>query len=573
MISGGPQKKLQQLERVGPQWSDSSDDEDERRVVRSAKDKQWTNLQQIIKTMTDRRKIEDFAQVQEGGSDQDSSETSSESSSEDESSSDLSSDDEDGKAKDSASEDSDDNEWGSSSDESVHEEPGKDVDRYDYALERWGKKTDDKKAKPDKAKVKDKEKAAPKIKAAKQVPEAIDADLISKKLQEVTALRGRKGFDRIEQIRHLHELADAAKSVGSKNVLEVLGHLISAYFDANFGKRQYEVDNLDNGAFACMPSQQWMLCYQQIDSALSILRKEKDCYFPFLIAEEEEEESALEPETEGTSTAALLKVQQEGGDGEMKESKARMSTALICTSFLERLDDELTKALQLTDVHAVEYKVRLGQTVDILALLWKAYIYSVSAEQAECSRIISLRILEQIYYKNDAIASRMWELVKKRLQHNDVSSLSGDFAANKIVPNLCRQVLESSADIKIKTRVVLYLAYYESLHGYFYDARDLLQTANVQELASQCNISTQILYNRNLVQLGLSAFRLGLISEAHNYLSEVCAMGRYKELLAQGLSNPRGVEKSPEQERLEKRRLLPYHMHIAADLVEAVHNM
>lgn len=46
--------------------SDSSDDEGERRFVRSAKDKQWTALQQIIKTMSNHRKIEDFSQVQEG---------------------------------------------------------------------------------------------------------------------------------------------------------------------------------------------------------------------------------------------------------------------------------------------------------------------------------------------------------------------------------------------------------------------------------------------------------------------------------------------------------------------------
>lgn len=167
----------------------------------------------------------------------------------------------------------------------------------------------------------------------------------------------------------------------------------------------------------------------------------------------------------------------------------------------------------------------------------------------------------------------MWELVKKRLDADEAATLCGDFAANRIVPKLVRKNLESSADAKTKTRVVLYAAYYESLHGRFYEARDLLQTANIHELASQCNISTQILFNRNLVQLGLAAFRLGLISEAHHYLTEVCAMGRYKELLAQGLSNTRGVEKTPEQERLEKRRLLPYHMHIAADLVEAIHYM
>lgn len=79
------------------------------------------------------------------------------------------------------------------------------------------------------------------------------------------------------------------------------------------------------------------------------------------MTEEDEEDSILEAENEVSSTTALLKAQQTEGaegtskddcEGMSKEAKARMSTALICTSFLERLDDELTKALQLTDVHA-----------------------------------------------------------------------------------------------------------------------------------------------------------------------------------------------------------------------------
>lgn len=34
--------------------------------MRSAKEKQWTALQKVIKTMVNHRKIEDFSQVQEG---------------------------------------------------------------------------------------------------------------------------------------------------------------------------------------------------------------------------------------------------------------------------------------------------------------------------------------------------------------------------------------------------------------------------------------------------------------------------------------------------------------------------
>jgi uncharacterized protein involved in tolerance to divalent cations len=45
---------------------DSSSDDEERRVVRSTKDKRWDQLRQTIKAMKNYKTIEDFGELQSG---------------------------------------------------------------------------------------------------------------------------------------------------------------------------------------------------------------------------------------------------------------------------------------------------------------------------------------------------------------------------------------------------------------------------------------------------------------------------------------------------------------------------
>lgn len=122
-----------------------------------------------------------------------------------------------------------------------------------------------------------------------------------------------------------------------------------------------------------------------------------------------------------------------------------------------------------------------------------------------------------------------------------------------------------------RARAMLCHIYFLALHDNYYKARDLMLMSHLQENISSFNVASQILYNRTLVQVGLCAFRKGLVYDAQNTLQEICGSGRQKELLAQGVMIQRYSQVSPEQERLERQRQLPFHMHINLELLECVY--
>ena len=74
-----------------------------------------------------------------------------------------------------------------------------------------------------------------------------------------------------------------------------------------------------------------------------------------------------------------------------------------------------------------------------------------------------------------------------------------------------------------------------------------------------------------MAQMGLCAFRNGKYLMAMNCLADLFMSQRIKELLAQGISSNRFHERDAKQEKLEKKRQFPFHMHIHLDVLEAVH--
>ena len=229
--------------------------------------------------------------------------------------------------------------------------------------------------------------------------------------------------------------------------------------------------------------------------------------------------------------------------------------------------------------------------------------YYLRVKDNKAAAVVSLMHVEHLYYKHDTVASavqRAHEFNKTWGKYSDLHPASlgklsasmyetktklnsavthpGAFLGNpSVVPpvhdaaakleELCQFIFKHGDD-RSRTRALLCSVYHHALHDRYYVARDKLLMSHIQDNIDKVDTKTMILYNRALVTIGLSAFREGLVQKAHDCLSGVCS-GRVRELLAQGQA--RWPEKDPEQEKVERRRQMPYHMHINPDLLDCVH--
>ncbi len=109
------------------------------------------------------------------------------------------------------------------------------------------------------------------------------------------------------------------------------------------------------------------------------------------------------------------------------------------------------------------------------------------------------------------------------------------------------------------------------MHDNWFEARDLILMSHLQEVIHHSDPATQIMYNRAMVQLGICAFRHENIQDAHNALTDLMMSGRVKELLAQGLMPQHRHDRSPEQEKIERSRQVPFHMQLNLDVIECVY--
>jgi len=349
----------------------------------------------------------------------------------------------------------------------------------------------------------------------------ITTDAVVKKLNEIVAMRGKKGTDRSMMIDLLRELKDIAEGAGLTKALgvKICFSILAAIYDYN------------PNIATCMKAEMWeVACLPTCRELLATLQENDDITVGENVLEDSEQ---LHPD----------------------KGPFRVRGCIL--TMVERLDEEFNKMLQACDAHSTEFVQRLKDEQAICDIIDELEKYIEKTGSADEMCRVYLRHIEHLYYKFDSSA-----LEDKQ---------DSDKSPQKLMDKMCKFIYAKDSTDRLRTRAILCHIYHHALHDRWFHARDLMLMSHLQDNIQHSDVSTQILYNRTLVQLGLCGFRQGQVRDAHNALVDIQSSNRAKELLAQGLVPQRQHERSPEQEKIEKRRLLPYHKHINLELLECVY--
>mmetsp|Transcript_40815 Transcript_40815/g.73574 ORF Transcript_40815/g.73574 Transcript_40815/m.73574 type:complete len:987 (-) Transcript_40815:491-3451(-) len=436
---------------------------------------------------------------------------------------------------------------------------------------------------------------------------------IQKRSLEIVSSRGRKGSDPKILLGQLEALSKLAERFGPRVEIPVLMHVITAQLDLQRTMDDY------------METPMWRSCASYIERIGAILTDgaQEGWKIGPMTGEEEElandmmmnammggknkggkmkgmasgvegalsamgaEEKLINPNT-GEVETEDQRMERLREEREAKLSPEELKTVRVPGSlslFLSRLDEEYNKSLQRISPHSIDYVMRLRDEVKLVELLTVFQNYYDRVENPSDAAMLGELRVEHLYYRHDSIVMQVAQAIEAKAKEGDdddveeaavvgaedgaeATTVPVDMAAK--IADLCKDIYQHGTD-RQRTRAMLCHIYHHAIHDRFLEARDLLLMSHLQEtIPVTGDISTMILFNRTMVTLGLAAFRLGKIWDAHQCLSDICS-GRVRELLAQGVSTGRFSDKTPEQEKAEKRRQIPYHQHINLDLLEACH--
>lgn len=192
---------------------------------------------------------------------------------------------------------------------------------------------------------------------------------ILKHLRTIMESRGKKNTDRTEQIKIMEKLYEVATTPYQK--VRVLLTLISTRFDMTTGVQTF------------MSQEQWKSAEQEFGNLLKVLEANRELVVV---------ETAEEWEDDDKQPTIVA--------GE----KFKIPGSIV--SYVERLDDELTRSLQHIDPHTAEYIDRLSDEGALYNNIVRTMLYvenlhkdaSLQVSQESINRVV-MRRLEHAYFK------------------------------------------------------------------------------------------------------------------------------------------------------------------------------
>lgn len=368
-------------------------------------------------------------------------------------------------------------------------------------------------------------------------------------LRIVIDSRGKKNTDQAAQIKTTEELVNIAKTPYEKICTYL--NLIPIRFDASV-------------SLSYQPIDQWKACRDDMENLLTILEDEITSY---QVSEFAPRNDFIEDEPTPNSNG-------------VKEILGSIF------SMIERLDDEFNKSLLNIDTRSSEYLERLKDEQSIYSIILRAQLYleSVTPEEHRdrvLARVFTRR-LDHIYYKPSKLISIMETVAWKQINAKEngkksslISLKENDNAdenySSDLINELCQKLMaQKSTDVTKFQKAILFQTYYIAFNQEYEKARDLMLSSEISRHISGSDPALQILYNRCVIQLGLAAFKAGLIEECHQVLNGLCTNPHLREILGQqslqrASANINVVQGSPVEQLC-----LPFHQHINLDLIDTV---
>eukprot|EP00834_Sanchytrium_tribonematis_P001999 NODE_55_length_29507_cov_0.809712.p2 type:complete len:720 gc:universal NODE_55_length_29507_cov_0.809712:23793-25952(+) len=372
---------------------------------------------------------------------------------------------------------------------------------------------------------------------------AVSNENVLEKLSELLLNRNR--VTNSEYLNSLEEMLKFANRPHEK--LKLLLNIVNAKFDHAGALPVTDMEeNMANSSF-----QFWKEARIHINCIFDILEDNRDIIIHEMYEPLPEEDSLLD-------------------ENVSYENEKRLKGSII--GIVERIDEEFTKLLQGIDQSDISsYQMIYGDEFYIIELLLRAVTVFNRQQDLLKSKDktgycrLSIRLIEKLYYRPAKINQEIFKVLIS--SHKSKWTFEED--PFKLIVKECKFLVEQD-DKKISARACLCLFYHLAVNDDFENSYKYLTHFYYSEYLTDINIF--VLYNRTLCQVALCAFRHGKYEIVTELLEGFVQSAKIKELLGQTSNSfSESHVESDEFESTEKRKALPWHLHIPDDVIESVY--